>query len=140
MTKLCFHEPEKCEGHHCPFHNPSDHHMKDWKMVLRSSGLIERVCKHGVGHPDPDSAAFLYSCGAEWIGIHGCDGCCTRPKKKKVTKAQLKELLEEAYQGLRELTYSWHGDGGKHPYEAIMYRIEDELDLESTRSTGPEDA
>lgn len=29
--------------------------------MVRFSGLIERVCEHGVGHPDPDSVAY-----AEW--------------------------------------------------------------------------
>ncbi len=34
---------------------------------------LERTCAHGIGHPDPDSLAWL---GCE--GIHGCDGCCHR--------------------------------------------------------------
>src|ERR1035437_3597591 len=44
---------------HCVLHNPSNHKMRTWPMVLRSSGLIERKCPHGIGHPDPDSAAYL---------------------------------------------------------------------------------
>jgi hypothetical protein len=44
---------------HCVIHNPSKHSMRDWPLILRSSGLLERQCPHGVGHPDPDSAAYM---------------------------------------------------------------------------------
>lgn len=45
-----------------------------WTTITRETGLIEHVCVHGVGHPDPESAKEL---GEGW-GIHGCDGCCSR--------------------------------------------------------------
>ena len=54
----------------------------DWAVhqLIRSTGLIEDVCEHGVGHPneswmlhqkfsDPD---YKHK---QW-GVHGCDGCC----------------------------------------------------------------
>lgn len=31
---------------------------------------MERICPHGVGHPDPDC---MY---AKRDTVHGCDGCC----------------------------------------------------------------
>ena len=31
------HPPERCEGTPCWIHNPSDHHMADWPMVLVQS-------------------------------------------------------------------------------------------------------
>lgn len=66
-----------CDGTNCTLHNPSPHHMVDWPMVLRGSGLIERTCPHGVGHPDPDSARYYIDrTGEDHWGIHGCDGCC----------------------------------------------------------------
>lgn len=71
-----YHPASACKGHHCPFHDPSDHHMKDWPKVIRSSALTERICSHGVGHPDPDSLAFFEAHGIEGYGVHGCDGCC----------------------------------------------------------------
>lgn len=63
----------------CTIHRPSNHKMRDWPMNLRETGLVERMCPHGVGHPDPDSAWWLerhldHEQGT-W-GIHGCDGCC----------------------------------------------------------------
>lgn len=73
------HEKETCSGK-CPFHNPSDHHMTEWPKVVRASALIERTCKHGVGHPDPDSVGyFIFKLGrkeGEAYSVHGCDGCC----------------------------------------------------------------
>jgi hypothetical protein len=38
--------------------------------------IIERICPHGVGHPDPDDPKMM----EVYEAIHGCDGCC-QPKK-----------------------------------------------------------
>ena len=65
----------------CVIHNPSDHPMVTWPRHLRENGLVERICKHGIGHPDPDSARWLNENDTvigrrgSW-GVHGCDGCC----------------------------------------------------------------
>ena len=74
------HDKEDCKGHFCPFHNPSNHKMKDWKKHVRydRGGLTERICEHGIGHPDPNSLAWLKSIGREDPGVHGCDRCCAR--------------------------------------------------------------
>lgn len=37
---------------------------------------MERLCKHGIGHDDPDDLEYRKSVGMEASGIHGCDGCC----------------------------------------------------------------
>ncbi len=77
------HDRATCEGEHCPFHNPSLHPMIEEPMSLRETGLIERTCRHGVGHPDPDSAAWMArQLGHDvvtWL-THGCDGCCQPPR------------------------------------------------------------
>ena len=74
----------------CVIHNPSKHKMRDWPLVLRSSGLLERQCPHGVGHPDPDSARYMnwrYKTDSWWV--HGChlddSGrlCCAPDEKEK---------------------------------------------------------
>lgn len=69
-----------CGGEHCPFHNPSDHAMREYPVVVRldKGALVERTCPHGVGHPDPDSMSYLVARDKknEWLGVHGCDGCC----------------------------------------------------------------
>jgi hypothetical protein len=62
----------------CVIHKPSANNMRDWPMNFRNDkrGLIERVCTHGVGHPDLDSASFFIRTGHSSMAAHGCDGCC----------------------------------------------------------------
>jgi hypothetical protein len=71
------HLPASCEGEFCVIHNPSEHHMRSWPLVWRDDkGVMERMCAHGVGHPDPDDAAFQARVGRGSLNIHGCDVCC----------------------------------------------------------------
>lgn len=71
------HPEGQCSGEYCVVHNPSEHLMRDWPMVWRSDkGVVERLCRHGVGHPDPDDAAHLRRVGKEAWTVHGCDLCC----------------------------------------------------------------
>lgn len=72
-ARLNTHDESRCNGETCPVHNPSKHHMRKWPIRYRMDrGITERVCEHGVGHPDPDCI------GAQKDPIHGCDGCCRR--------------------------------------------------------------
>lgn len=65
----------------CVIHNPSRHKMTGWPKVVRATTLIERTCPHGVGHPDPDSVAYMnWATKQKSWGVHGCDGCCSEPK------------------------------------------------------------
>lgn len=72
------HDIHACSGRGCAIHNhPSEHNLKDAPMNWRDDrGILERICKHGVGHPDHDSAAYLESIGQGVQNVHGCDGCC----------------------------------------------------------------
>lgn len=73
------HPQSACAGRACWVHNPSDHHMKEWPKNWRADRrILERVCEHGVGHPDPDDAAYRASVGDEDT-VHGCDRCCQHP-------------------------------------------------------------
>jgi hypothetical protein len=69
---LNVHEEDKCKEKHCVIHNPSDHVLRDapthWREDRR---IMERMCEHGIGHPDPDNINMR---DVDWI--HGCDGCC----------------------------------------------------------------
>lgn len=67
--------------HNCVFHNPSTHKMRQWPMLLRETRLVERMCDHYVGHPDPDSVAWFDRRGMPGYGVHGCDGCCGDKKE-----------------------------------------------------------
>ena len=80
LKKLVTHTPDKCKGQNCCVHNPSDHHMRDWKMNFRfDKSVMERICpEHGVGHPDPDDAAYWIRLGKSHMTIHGCCGCCVK--------------------------------------------------------------
>ncbi len=83
--KILVHNKETCKGQYCCIHNPSDHHMKDWPTHWRDDrGFMERMCSHGVGHPDPDDLAFKYAMAKKFgrgdvtfESVHGCDGCCS---------------------------------------------------------------
>lgn len=64
------HSQNDCAGPPCPIHSPTDHHMRSWPQHYRHDrAMMERVCAHGVGHPDPD-------CFNKAALLHGCDGCC----------------------------------------------------------------
>lgn len=75
------HSADECYGRHCTIHNPSDHHMRDFGLYWRwDRHFFERICPHGIGHPDPDQVAYwetvLKPDEAMSQSIHGCDGCC----------------------------------------------------------------
>lgn len=71
------HSRQDCAGRNCVLHNPSDHHMRNWPTLWRNDkGAMERICPHGVGHPDPDDAAYQALLGRGYMNTHGCDGCC----------------------------------------------------------------
>lgn len=66
---------------HCCIHNPSVHPLDYAPMNWRGDrGLMERICPHGTGHPDPDDIAFKRRTRgdrfADGESVHGCDGCC----------------------------------------------------------------
>lgn len=76
------HKKDQCRGEYCCIHNPSDHALKGAPFNWRGLGyLMERVCEHGVGHPDPDHLAHIErQFGKERAmlqSVHGCDGCCS---------------------------------------------------------------
>lgn len=77
-----FHEPSVCVGEFCPLHNPSPHVLLHLNQQWRSAAyLMERICSHGVGHPDPDHISAVAKLKghafAPTQSLHGCDGCCS---------------------------------------------------------------
>jgi hypothetical protein len=76
------HDERGCEGDHCVVHNPSPHPLSTWSLWWQQDRkMFERICQHGVGHPDPDQYAYW----AETLPplelrakfVHDCCGCCT---------------------------------------------------------------
>lgn len=75
------HDPSTCTGRACPIHNRTVHSMRAFPQHWRSDrGLMERICPHGVGHPDPDAYSYLVTtlgeANAQAEFSHACDGCC----------------------------------------------------------------
>jgi hypothetical protein len=67
--ELIAHSPASCVRP-CAIHWPRNHHMRSWPQHWRwDREIIERVCDHEIGHPDPDDK--------NRNKVHGCDGCCT---------------------------------------------------------------
>lgn len=72
------HAPDKCRGRACVIHAPTEHHMSTWTLHYREDrAIFERLCRHGIGHPDPDQFEFWEETNQEWQAVHGCDGCCS---------------------------------------------------------------
>jgi len=79
-----FREDCQAQGHRCVFHNQSRHHMSDLPLLYRDDrNIFERICEHGVGHPDPDQFEYWESIGREIEAVHGCchKGCCVDEEK-----------------------------------------------------------
>lgn len=78
ITLRNVHTSEECIGDHCWIHNPSDHPLDNHEVLWRTDrGFPERICDHGVGHPDPDHLEWERTVyGQTRSSIHGCCGCC----------------------------------------------------------------
>ncbi len=83
--RLIVHKAKVCKGQNCVLHNPSKHCMTKFPVFIRMDKytLAERICPHSIGHPDPDSVEWLRQfVPVTILGIHGCDGCCTKEAKR----------------------------------------------------------
>ncbi|KQO98893.1 hypothetical protein [Leifsonia sp. Leaf264] len=77
------HARSQCSGTPCCLHAPSDHPLTGSPMSwLDDRMMMERICEHGIHHPDPDDLDYkrrvlnpaLYLAGD--YETHDCDGCC----------------------------------------------------------------
>lgn len=68
------HDYGTCAGEFCVIHKWSNHAMVRFPQFWREDKkMMDRVCPHGVGHPDPDE----YRLDLGNRGVHDCDGCCS---------------------------------------------------------------
>ncbi|NJK88568.1 MAG: hypothetical protein HC923_03650 [Myxococcales bacterium] len=75
---ITHHNAADCIDERCTVHNRSNHSMRHFPQHYREdNGLMERICPHGIGHPDPDDWKVIEK--PEWR-VHGCDGCCAEPQ------------------------------------------------------------
>lgn len=66
-----------CYDYGCVVHFPSHQRLSEAPYNWREdTGVMERICPHGVGHPDLDSANHYLRLGMGYMNVHGCDGCC----------------------------------------------------------------
>lgn len=72
-----------CYEHGCVVHSPSPNaraNREDWPYHWRSDRtppIMERLCPHGIGMPDPDAADYNRRIGKAYLNIHGScpEGC-----------------------------------------------------------------
>ena len=71
----------------------------DWAVdqIVRASGLVEDICKHGTGHPNADWMKIHDPDGELGFGIHGCcqNMCCFDESVKKRLRAELKTHYQD---------------------------------------------
>lgn len=112
------HDPARCAGRPCTIHNRTEHSMREFPQSWRSDrGIMERICPHGVGHPDPDSPWSADS--FEWL--HGCDGCCV---VTDVTPFEVADSSEHRHTGdMSSNTFQvgtvYEAKGGRMSFEVI---------------------
>ena len=86
------HRAGDCMGDTCTIHKRSNHSMRSFPQHWREDrSIMERICPHGVGHPDPDDYKVQLSKVEQ---IHGCDGCC---------QSRTESGTDAAYNGHRDL-------------------------------------
>lgn len=73
-------ENDECRTEGCMVHNPTLEwvgNRENWPYSPRADGRMERLCPHGVGHSDIDSARWMDKyMSHKAASVHGCDGCC----------------------------------------------------------------
>lgn len=67
----------KCPHRKRGYFNPKNEWVEQvgarMDIGAREYGVIERYCRHGIGHPIGHVIKW-----EDRMGIHGCDGCCTK--------------------------------------------------------------
>ena len=73
------HGPRACAGQTwgCWIHQPLPHALSEAPVRWREDkSTAERICPHGIGHPDPQDVAYNRNVLGRDVTVHGCDGCC----------------------------------------------------------------
>ena len=72
------HPESDCEGRGfgCWIHSPTGRMASRPVHWREDTGSAERICEHGVKHPDFDDSAYRKWAGLRDLDVHSCDGCC----------------------------------------------------------------
>jgi len=79
LQAVAVHPRSACKGRSVPccVHSPSNHKMSKFPQHWRDdTKAMERICPHGLCHPDPDHIAFVKYMKGRVKVTHTCDGCC----------------------------------------------------------------
>lgn len=78
------HSEAGCEGQWCVIHHPKPSHTSEWPLHWRGDrAIFERICPHGIGHPDPSQLDYWEARGQSYNAIHGCCGCCETKEEEE---------------------------------------------------------
>lgn len=134
------HGKDECSGTPCVLHSPSEHPLKYAPLSWRSDRvMMERICKHGIHHPDPDDRAHWERrigedpASKEFLDARArhddCDGCC---QGFNPDGSATEELLDKLQQYLDETWINgnphdgpWPNDpdGGEMRIFQALYRV-----------------
>lgn len=64
-----------------------------FELIIRSSGVVEIACPHGIGHPSV-ALTILVAGKAALNPIHGCDHCCATEGWKRFEGRELEKWWE----------------------------------------------
>jgi len=69
------HDSIECNGNVCPYHNRTNHHMREFRQIFSvvDGNIMCRICTHGIRHPDPDEPKVI---SGQYNDNHECDACC----------------------------------------------------------------
>lgn len=79
LQAVTVHDRAVCKNRSIPccVHNPSNHMLvkapQHWRDDIKA---MERICSHGLCHPDPDHLAYMQYTNGYVNSAHECDGCC----------------------------------------------------------------
>lgn len=116
QVRAWVHSTDKCVGRACPVHNPSDHHMRSFPTHYRADrGITERICPHGVGHPDFDDPTI--------DAVHGCcpGACCMAPGPQRDALVQ---LLSSPHEDTDRVTEIREVPPSFNPFDINLFRLE----------------
>jgi len=122
------HDYGTCVEEYCTLHERSNHSMREFPQHWRGDrGIMERICTHGIGHPDPDDYRFL---NGEDDGIHGCCGCCMDGSSEYDMANVNQERLQKA-EIQANCSHKWRNEFSNTSF--ITHFVCNKCDLEMTR-------
>lgn len=129
---LMGHGPDRCGGRPCSLHNRTDHALRHFPQRWNNDErVMERVCVHGIGHPDPDHVFYVkHVRRVRYDDDHDCDGCCgllkdipRRPARQYATWAPVRQhaiWAVETADHCVHLSALNYGDDPKDPCVLVM--------------------